>query len=170
MCAHIADLQKSLENQKEVAEKAEASKSGAVQEEAKKKEAEAGDDAGRMIAFAAMSAVVLKLVISTLTSWKGYFKGDLAKAWLKVALVVFGFLVFVATNLGFGIPWWQALILAGGGPGSILVHEIGKLVPVLRGQKKYHEIDPDGDPTVDGDAAPANDTESKSLCRRAFLR
>ncbi len=149
MCAHIADLQKTLKAQKEIIEKSQTDKTVAVKEEEKKKDAEAGDEAGKMIAFAATFAVALKLLVSTLSAWKGFFRSDKAKAWLKVSLVVGGFLVFVATNLGFGIPWWQALILAGGGPGSILVHELGKLIPVFRGQKKYEEVDPDGDPTAD---------------------
>lgn len=142
-CAQILELQRDLKIQKDLAEKAKVEKGEVVKQEDKKTE----DKAARLIAIAATMSVVLKILVSLLTQWKGLFKTDKQKAWLKVSLVVGGFLIFLLTNLGFGIPWWQALILAGGGPGSILVHELTKLVPVLKGQKKYSDVDPDGDPT-----------------------
>lgn len=151
MCAEILKLQEPLAEQKRLTQKAEASDDTDVQrariEEHKLDEKKTEERMAGMIALAASVAIGLKLLISMLTAWKGYFRSDRSKAFLKLCLVGVGFLAFVATNLGFGIPWWQALVLAGGGPGSILIHELGKMVPVLRGQRKYDEVDPDGDPT-----------------------
>ena len=136
MCSQVIELKHQLEVQKQLAAKASAG------------EQETGDKTAKMIALAAAMAVILKLLVSLASSWKGYFKTDKQKAALKIGLVVSGFVIFLATNVGMGINWWQSLILAGGGPGSILVHELAKLLPVLQGKKKYNEVDPDGDPTT----------------------
>ena len=149
-CAQIVELQKDLAAQKALAQKAAADKG----EAAKVQDQATSDKAAKLIAFAATLSVALKILISLLTQWKGFFKTDKQKAWLKLGLVGGGFLVFLTTNLGFGIPWWQSLILAGGGPGSILVHELTKLVPVLKGQKKYSDVEKDSNPPEDGGAPP----------------
>jgi len=135
MCAQVLELKRQIEAQKQITIRV------------KSEEKEHDDKTARMIGFAAALAVILKILVSLAKSWKGYFKTDKQKAWLKVGLVVSGFIIFVATNVGLGIDWWQSIILAGGGPGSILVHELTKLAPVLKGKKKYDEVDPDGDPT-----------------------
>lgn len=159
MCAQILELQKDLQVQKDLAAKAHSDKGDAI----KNHEQQTSDKAAKAIAFAATLAVILKIIISLLTSWKGYFKSDKAKAWLKFSLVLCGFGVFLSTNLGFGIPWWQSLILAGGGPGSILVHELVKLWPVFRGEKKYIEVDPDGDPTNEDPPEPVQSSGKTSV-------
>lgn len=151
LCAQVTQLRQALEAQKKIARDDEAKDANDVQK-AKIAQRDADEKSkeermAKLIALAASIAVGLKILVSMLTAWKGYFQTDRAKAFLKLGLVGFGFASFFATNIGFGIPWWQALVLAGGGPGAILVHELVKMIPVLRGQKKYADVDPDGDPT-----------------------
>lgn len=130
LCAQIIELKAKIEAQKELANKAVNEKNAEIKALDKKRE----NDAAKMVAFAATLAVLLKALLSALKGWKSYFKTDKGKAWLKIITVVVGFVAFILTNIGFGIPWWQALIVAGGGPGSILVHELSKLIPVIRGK------------------------------------
>jgi uncharacterized Rmd1/YagE family protein len=161
LCAQILELKAKLDAQKAEKEKvtaekdkvnaekdtanAEKDKANAEKEQAKteknsaKLEAEKKDaeNVARMIAFAAVLAILLKALVSALQSWKGFFTTDKQKAWLKIITLVVGFIAFLASNIGFGIPWWQSIILAGGGPGAIMVHELLKLIPVLMGKKKY---------------------------------
>lgn len=133
LCNQVVDLNKKLADLKAVQAKEVGAKVAAAQKE---KEKEQEEDGMKVIAFAAVLAVGLKGFISSLKSWKGYFKGVKGKAWLKTITLVVGFLAFIATNIGMGIPWWQALIVAGGGPGAMLVHDLAGLVPVLTGKKK----------------------------------
>jgi cation transport ATPase len=154
LCAQILELKAKLDAQKAEKEKVSAEKDTANAEkdkanaekdtakaekdsaklEAEKKDAE---NVARMIAFAAILAILLKSLVSALQSWKGFFTTDKQKAWLKIITLVVGFAAFLLSNIGFGIPWWQSIILAGGGPGAIMVHELMKLIPVLLGKKKY---------------------------------
>lgn len=138
LCAQIIDLNKKLSESKAAAAKTTEKKVAEVRaaEEQSKEEQMA-----KTIAGAASLAVALKILLSLLDKWKGYFKGSKGKAWLKVVTLVVGILAFVATNVGLGVPFWQSLILAGGGPGAILVHELARIIPVLRGQKT--DIPPD---------------------------
>jgi len=91
---------------------------------------------------AATIAIALKSLVSALKSWTNWLKTDKQKAVMKIGLLLVGFGAFILTNIGFGLPWWEALIVAGGPPGSILVHELLDLVAVLRGTKK---LPPDSD-------------------------
>lgn len=147
LCAQILELKAKLDAQKAEKDKVSAEKDTATAEkdkavtekgvaklEAEKKDAE---NVARMLAFAAILAILLKSLVSALQSWKGFFTTDKQKAWLKIITLVVGFIAFLLSNIGFGIPWWQSMILAGGGPGAILVHELMKLIPVLMGKKKY---------------------------------
>lgn len=79
--------------------------------------------------------MALKAIISALKSWTTWLKTDKQKAVMKIGLLLLGFLAFILTNLGFGLPWWEALIVAGGPPGAILVHEIVDLISVLQGKE-----------------------------------
>lgn len=133
LCGQVVDLNEKLAELKAVQAKELDAKVAAAQKEKEKKQEE---DGMKVIAFAAVLAVALKGLISSLKSWKGYFKGVKGKAWLKTITLVVGFAAFIATNIGMGIPWWQALIVAGGGPGAMLVHDLADLVPVLTGKKK----------------------------------
>lgn len=147
LCAQVLDLKAKLDAQKALTEQKGAEKDSANAEKDKvkaetttavlKSEKKDAENVARMIAFAAILAIALKTLVSVLQSWKGFFTTDKQKAWLKIATLVIGFLAFLASNIGFGIPWWQSIILAGGGPGAIMVHELTKLIPVLMGKKKY---------------------------------
>ena len=94
------------------------------------------DRMAKSIAIAGTMAILLKMLTSVLRGWKGRVHADADKAKIKIASISVGVLAFLATNIGAGLPWWQAIVIAGGGPGSIAVHEIMKLVPVLQGKKK----------------------------------
>lgn len=133
-CLQIMQLQQDLAAQKALTAR---TRTDTVQATAQ----QTSDRAAKLIALSATLAVVLKILISVLSSWQGYFTTDKGKAGLKIGLVSAGFFVFLFTNFGFGIPWWQSVILALGGPGSIMVHELTKLIPVLRGQKKLADVD-----------------------------
>lgn len=126
LCAQIADLQAKL-----VVQKAAAAKDTAAELENEKK---SQDRTVKLIAAAGTMAAVLKVLLSLLGSWKDFFKTTKGQAWIRVITLAVGLIAFVLSNIGFGIPWWQALILAGGGPGAIIVHELLKLLPALKGE------------------------------------
>jgi hypothetical protein len=137
LCAQILELQKDIATQKAVSVKSSA-ESVAV-------EAAKSQRMAHLIAMAASLAVVLKLLISMLKSWTTWLENDKQKAMMKAALLLLGFGSFVAGNIGMGLPWWQALVVAGGPPGAILVHELSDLFLVFKGKKK---LTPDLDPTI----------------------
>lgn len=103
---------------------------------------EDADKTEKLIAYAALMAVVLKISMSFLKSYSEFFKTDKGKARIRLASILVGLSAFLLSNIGFGMPIWQAVILAGGGPGAIAIHEIMKLIPVLRGEKP---IEPESD-------------------------
>lgn len=103
---------------------------------------EDADKTEKLIAYAALMAVVLKISMSFLKSYSEFFKTDKGKARIRLASILVGLSAFLLSNVGFGMPIWQAVILAGGGPGAIAIHEIMKLIPVLRGEKPI-EPEPD---------------------------
>ncbi len=142
LCAQIAELQQKVGAQKALADKAAGEKTA----EMKAAEQKHANMVAKMVALAATLAVLLKALLSALKSWKSFFTTDKGKAWLKVSTVLIGFLAFLLTNIGFGMPWWQAMIVAGGGPGSILVHELVKLIPVIRGKAPLPEDEKKSDP------------------------
>lgn len=137
LCAQVLDLRAKLDQQKALTDKKDeeksVEKSVAVKETKKQEEHKTAVS----IAIAASMAVILKLIVSMLQSWKGYFTTDKQKAGLKIGILVVGFAAFLLTNRGLGMDWWQAVIIAGGGPGAMLVHDLQKLIPVLFGKKKY---------------------------------
>lgn len=136
LCEQVLDLNKKLAEQREVSAKFAREADDRVAAAKAEKEREKEESAAKMIAFAAVLAAALKGLLSLLRSWKPYFTTIKGKAWLKAITVVVGFVAFVATNVGMGIPWWQSLILAGGGPGAMLVHDLMDIIPVIRGKKK----------------------------------
>ena len=105
---------------------------------------EDADRTEKLIAYAALMAVVLKISMSFLKSYSEFFKTDKGKARIRLASILVGLSAFLLSNIGFGMPIWQAIILAGGGPGAIAIHEIMKLIPVLRGEKPI-EPEPDAE-------------------------
>lgn len=143
LCQQVLDLNKKLAEQQAVSEKyameADKKASLATTDERKKNE----ERTAKIIAGAAVLAVILKGLLSMLRSWKSYFKTEKGKAWVRVITILVGAGAFVAANVGMGLPWWQALILAGGGPGAIWFHEMTDLVLYLLGKKKSPPPDPD---------------------------
>lgn len=132
MCAQILDLQKQLDAQKAETAKVPADKIDAIQTSVDTQKSKST----KLIGVAVVLAIALKLLMSAVKGWLDFFKTDQGKAAIKSILLVLGFAAFILSNIGMGIPWWQALIVAGGPPGAILVHEIMDLIPVILGKKK----------------------------------
>lgn len=164
LCDEVYSLREKLDELEALTEEKEAEVDLKDEEAARKvrkakaeKEAETEQNAARSIVIAAAAAVALRQILQALKSWTGYFKTDRAKAWLKIGTIVIGLAAFLATNLGMGIPWWQALILAGGGPAAMAVDGIIKLVPVLLGKKKLADVEQEPVP----EPAPPTDLSVK---------
>lgn len=165
LCAQLDDLRKAISKRDEAVRAARGEVDEKVQEAETKSDAKREERMKQVIGTAAVLAVALRMLLSMLASWKEYFKTDQGKAWMKLTTIVVGLLAFVAGNIGFGLPWWQALILAGGGPASMAIHSVIRLIPALRGKAKYK--DPDGPPSGDAGKTPlsagptveASDTE-----------
>lgn len=164
LCDEVYSLREKLDELEALTEEKEAEVDLKDEEAARKvrkakaeKEAETEQNAARSIVIAAAVAVALRQILQALKNWTGYFKTDRAKAWLKIGTIVIGLAAFLATNLGMGIPWWQALILAGGGPAAMAVDGIIKLVPVLLGKKKLADVEQEPVP----EPAPPTDLSAK---------
>lgn len=140
MCSQILDLQskiKAYESAKNTHTEDDKTEKIIIEDKVEDKvEKKNKNTSEKLVAISAVMAVILKLLISAIKSWTGFFKTDKGKAALKSILITFGFAAFILTNLGLGIPWWQAIILAGGPPGAILVNELSSLFPVILGKKK----------------------------------
>jgi hypothetical protein len=139
LCQQVKDLTAKLQAE-------QAAKAAVIKDEGKqvevavvKDDRRKADRTAKLIAMAGTLAVGLKILLSVLDQWKGYFTSIKGKAVLKLITVAVGFLAFMATNIGFGLPVWQALILAGGGPGALLVHDIVDIIPALNGKKQQKE-------------------------------
>jgi hypothetical protein len=145
ICAQVRDLnQKIVELQASKSKDLDAKASAVVAAEDQKN----SDRMQKVIAAAGVISVVLKMLLSGLASWKDFFTTDKGKAWLKLITVGVGLLTFVATNVGMGIPVWQALILAGGGPGAMAIHSLHQMIPVILGKGKLPpSSDPPGPPS-----------------------
>ncbi len=143
LCAQLQELNAKLAQAKTLKKAAEAKAEEKVDKEVAKEVAK--DDQkkeermAKLIAFAATLAVGLKILLSVLEQWKGYFTTIRGKAIMKLVTITVGFVAFLATNIGLGIPWWQSLILAGGGPGALLVHDLAEIIPALNGKKQKRE-------------------------------
>ncbi len=140
LCAQVQDLNQRIAELKRDKATGEAS-AGAAKEEKLEERVQ------KVIAAAGIISVALKMLLSGLASWKPYFKTDKGKAWLKVITVVVGLTAFIASNVGMGIPFWQSLILAGGGPASMAVHSIWQMIPVILGKSKLPASVPPGPPS-----------------------
>ena len=135
LCAQVLQLQSELEAHKKLTLEAKTTSDKLVTLQTQQK----GQDQ-RTLKFVGMMgtlAVVLKILLSLMTNWKdSLFQSDKGKAAIRIGVLVLTLGIFLATNMGFGIPWWQAMILAAGGPLSMIIHEMMKLIPVLRGKAK----------------------------------
>ncbi|HEY8094546.1 MAG TPA: hypothetical protein VIE65_00435 [Methylobacter sp.] len=137
LCAQIQDL-----NQKISVLKNQKNKDVAVA--VQQNQQQTANQISKLIAIAGTISVVLKLLLSALSSWKDYFQTDKGKAWLKVITVGVGLIAFIASNVGMGIPFWQAIILAAGGPAAMAVHSIWQMIPVIAGKQKMPPSIPPG--------------------------
>lgn len=131
MCQQISDLQGQVEELKSSNTTMSASPTVDV-----------SDKMAKAIAAAGALAILLKMLMSVLKSWKGRVHTDRDKAIIRAATLGISVLTFLATNVGAGLPWWQALVISGGGPGAIAVHEIMKLIPVIQGKTRLPKSDP----------------------------
>lgn len=116
-----------------------------LRQEKKKEE----DTTAQNILIAGMIATGLRILYSVMKAWKGFFTTERQKAGFKIAALFIGVLAFVFTNLGLGMSWMNSLILAGGGPGAIMIHEFTKLLPIMMGRKKFSDFDEEEKPKVD---------------------
>jgi hypothetical protein len=83
----------------------------------------AGPDA-MMLAWAALLAGVLKVLLSVMGRlWP---KPKKWTAWVAMALAV---PIALLSHFAAGHSWLESLIVAGGGPGAVIVHELMKLIP-----------------------------------------
>lgn len=139
LCKQVLDLQAKLTAAKAAKAAVEAKATNEVAVEVKKDDDKKEQRTAKLIALAAAMAVGLKILISVLDQWKDYFTSIKGRAVLKLITLGIGFTAFIASNIGMGIPWWQALILAGGGPGALLVHDIAEVVPAFTGKKQQKE-------------------------------
>ncbi len=135
ICAQIMELRAKLDAQKSLDDKEKTEAERAVAEKDKARTAKA-------MAAAATMAVILKLFLSSLRTWRGYFKSDRGKGLIKLITVVVGFAAFLLTNYGMGLDWWQALIVGGGGPGAMLIHDLQDAIPQLLGKKPPSDPSP----------------------------
>lgn len=131
LCAQVSELKQALAAQKAASDTATKQQVQALQSQSNAQ----GSRATKVVAFMGLLAVILKIATSLLTTWKdAFFKSDKGKAGIRIAIIVVGVLTFLASNMGFGMSWWEALVLAMGGPLSMAIHELSKLIPVLRGK------------------------------------
>lgn len=83
----------------------------------------------RAMAIAAVIATLLKLLLSFLKLFAVHTKIFKSKNTPRLIALGVGTAAFLAANIGAGVTWWEALIIAGGGPGAVLLHEFLKMVP-----------------------------------------
>jgi len=144
LCAQVLELKKDLAAQKAATVQTAAADDAASQAKAAAEQAKMA----KLVALAATAAVVLKLLVSMLKTWTTWLKTDKQKAVMKAVLLLLGFASFIAGNMGLGLPWWQAIIVAGGPPGAILVHELMDLWAAFTGRKPLppDPVDPSDPP------------------------
>ena len=85
---------------------------------------DADDKTAKFMAIMALIAAALKLLLDVI---RKYAKVLLGKKEVRIAALVVGLLIFLGSYLGGGMEWINALLLALGGPGAILVTELAKL-------------------------------------------
>ena len=83
-----------------------------------------GDKTAMFLAIMGLISAVLKLGLDAIRKWGGALTG---KKGVRIACLVAGAVIFVTSYLAAGTEWYNALILALGGPGAILVTELSKL-------------------------------------------
>jgi hypothetical protein len=91
---------------------------------------------GLAMAIALLLATIFKMLLSfvkILSKNTGWFDGARGKAALKYTTLALGALAAlgagVAASMGAGLDWLDIAIIAGSGPGSMVVHELSSLLP-----------------------------------------
>jgi len=84
-----------------------------------------GDKTAMFLAISGLIAAILKLLLWAARTWfrKLFEKGFV----LRIICVVVGFAVYLLSDFAAGVEWYNALILALGGPGAILITELQKI-------------------------------------------
>lgn len=85
---------------------------------------EGGDEAGSRMAIAAIIALVLKTAVSAFKKVKTEELTDGAKKAIPWIVAALGAVVAVLTHFAMGETWTNAIILGGGPPGAVLVHNL----------------------------------------------
>jgi len=109
----------------------------------------------RAVAIAGAISVALKMLLNMIKKWKVFAKTDKQKIIIKMITLGVGVLALITTNVGMGLPLWQSLIIAGGGPGAMAFHDIYELMLVLLGKKKYSEVKKELETPDDGPPSTA---------------
>lgn len=92
------------------------------------------DKTAKAMAICGLIAIILKIVLSVFKLIPAaIFKN---KTFLKVFPLGVGLAIFLVSAFAAGEPWYNALIMAAGGPGAILFHEVWKLVPIAQDKKE----------------------------------
>lgn len=90
---------------------------------------DAANSTEKALVILGIVTLVLKLLLSLLKVATPFLKGPKAGLIIRLSTVGVGVLVFLFSNLTLGMPWWDALIAAIGGPGALFFHEISKVFP-----------------------------------------
>ena len=85
---------------------------------------DAESQTAKALAIMALIATVLKLLLDGL---RRYGQVLLGKKEVRIACLVAGAVIFLLSYLATGTEWFNAVLLALGGPGAILVTELTKL-------------------------------------------
>lgn len=96
----------------------------------------------RVMEGAGFIAIILKMFLSGLKAWQSFFKTEAGKAWIRIIVIFVGLAAFITTNIGLGFSVLESMILAGGGPAAIAIHELMDLIPIITGKKKLSNPPP----------------------------
>jgi hypothetical protein len=93
-----------------------------------------GDKTAMFMAISALIAIALKVLLSLLKlTGAAIFKNS---TFLKIVPLVLGVLIYLFADFAAGVVWYEALIVAAGGPGAILFNEVWELLPILQDAKE----------------------------------
>jgi len=93
----------------------------------------------KLLAIMGLLAAVFKLLLSFLKWLSKWWVTKTGKMVLRTVTLVLGVATFFVTSMAMGEPWYNSLLLALSGPGSLALHEISQLVPGVNTKKKAKE-------------------------------
>lgn len=70
-------------------------------------------------AYALLGAAVLRVLLAAINA----YRGDKPKKWAKWTALALAVPIALLTYYGMGTGWWQAIVMAGAGPGAIVANE-----------------------------------------------